>query len=60
MKILLGLLFILTFISWLFSVIKWIIYYRKKDINKAQFWVYSLLINSFILTLLNIGMKCVK
>ncbi|APR02529.1 putative membrane protein (plasmid) [Clostridium botulinum] len=60
MKILLGLLFILTFISWLFSVIKWFIYCRKKNINKSQFWLCSLLISCFILNILNLGIQCIK
>ncbi|HDK7314124.1 TPA: hypothetical protein PTV97_003259 [Clostridium botulinum] len=59
MKILIG-LSILTILSWLFSVVKWIIYYRKKDIDKAQFWTYSFLINSLILNILNLGIQCIK
>ncbi|GAA0083402.1 hypothetical protein UT300006_40330 [Clostridium sp. CTA-6] len=60
MKIFLLILFMLTVLSWSFSFFKWITYSRKKNINKAHFWVYSLLINSLILNILNLGMKCIK
>lgn len=60
MKILLGLLFILTFIAWLFSFVKYIICYRKENISKAQFWVNQLLLNSIILNVLSLGIQCVK
>jgi len=60
MKILLGLLFILTFISWLFSFVKYIICYNKENINKTQFWVYQLLLSSVILNILSLGFQYIK